>query len=118
MWSRGAKESAAESAHRGVHLRRDSGVGGSLDYRIKPGSTIFLRYFYSFTNDSGDKSVHSLFDNTPGLQVMCAAGGVEAPGSAWLKRLETSLVVRRDKHKGPEKLVRENIELCSLAVIL
>ena len=46
------------------------GVGGSLDYRIKPGSTIFLRYFYSFTNDSGDKSVYTLFDNTPGVQVI------------------------------------------------
>ncbi len=46
------------------------GVGGSLDYRIKPGSTIFLRYFYSFTRDNGDKSVYTLFDNTPGVQVI------------------------------------------------
>ncbi|HEY6844780.1 MAG TPA: TonB-dependent receptor [Terracidiphilus sp.] len=46
------------------------GVGGSLDYRIKPGSTIFLRYLYSYTRDNGDKSVYSLFDNTPGVQVI------------------------------------------------
>ncbi|HWE83420.1 MAG TPA: TonB-dependent receptor [Terracidiphilus sp.] len=45
------------------------GVGGSLDYRIKPGSTIFLRYLYSYTRDSGDKSVYTLFDNTPGVLV-------------------------------------------------
>ncbi|MFC5861772.1 TonB-dependent receptor [Acidicapsa dinghuensis] len=46
------------------------GSGGSLDYRIKPGSTIFLRYLYTFTRDSGDKSVYSLFDNTPGVQLI------------------------------------------------
>ncbi|HUY94874.1 MAG TPA: carboxypeptidase regulatory-like domain-containing protein, partial [Terracidiphilus sp.] len=46
------------------------GVGGSLDYRIKPGSTIFLRYLYTYTRDSGDKSVYTLFDNTPGVQVI------------------------------------------------
>lgn len=51
------------------------GLGGSLDYRIKPGSTIFLRYFYSYTRDSGDKSVYSLFDNTPGLQSVETAAG-------------------------------------------
>jgi TonB-dependent receptor len=45
------------------------GLGGSLDYRIKPGSTIFLRYLYTFTRDSGDKSVYTLFDNTPGVLV-------------------------------------------------
>ncbi|MDE3062603.1 MAG: carboxypeptidase regulatory-like domain-containing protein, partial [Acidobacteriota bacterium] len=43
------------------------GLGGSLDYRIKPGSTIFLRYLYAYTRDSGDKSVYTLFDNTPGV---------------------------------------------------
>ena len=52
-----------------VFHRPRYGVGGSLDYRIKPGSTIFLRYFYSFTNDSGDKSVYTLFDNTPGVTI-------------------------------------------------
>ncbi|HEV2322839.1 MAG TPA: TonB-dependent receptor [Terracidiphilus sp.] len=46
------------------------GLGGSLDYRIKPGSTIFLRYLYTYTRDSGDKSVYSLFDNTPGVQLI------------------------------------------------
>jgi TonB-dependent receptor len=46
------------------------GLGGSLDYRIKPGSTIFLRYLYSYTRDNGDKSVYTLFDNTPGVQVI------------------------------------------------
>lgn len=46
------------------------GVGGSLDYRITPGSTVFLRYLYSYTRDSGDKTVYSLFDNTPGVQVI------------------------------------------------
>jgi TonB-dependent receptor len=50
-----------------VFHRPRYGVGGSLDYRIKPGSTIFLRYLYSYTRDSGDKSVYSLFDNTPGV---------------------------------------------------
>ena len=46
------------------------GVAGSLDYRIKPGSTIFLRYLYSYTRDNGDKSVYTLFDNTPGVQLL------------------------------------------------
>jgi TonB-dependent receptor len=51
------------------------GVAGSLDYRIKPGSTIFLRYLYSYTRDNGDKSVYSLYDNTPGVQLLNAAAG-------------------------------------------
>jgi len=50
--------------------RPRSGFGGSLDYRIKPGSTIFLRYLYTYTRDSGDKSVYTLFDNTPGVQLI------------------------------------------------
>jgi len=29
------------------------GFAGSLDYRVKPGSTIFLRYLYSYFRDSG-----------------------------------------------------------------
>jgi TonB-dependent receptor len=63
-----------------VFHRPRYGVGGSLDYRIKPGSTIFLRYFYSFTNDSGDKSVYSLFDNTPGLQSATTTNGSYSGG--------------------------------------
>jgi TonB-dependent receptor len=43
------------------------GVAGSLDYRAKPGSTIFLRYLYSDYHDFGDKTVYSLHDNTPGI---------------------------------------------------
>lgn len=58
------------------------GVGGSFDYRIKPGSTIFLRYFYSFTRDSGDKSVYSLYDNTPGLQSVDVTAGNYSGGCA------------------------------------
>ncbi|MDE2466054.1 MAG: carboxypeptidase-like regulatory domain-containing protein, partial [Alphaproteobacteria bacterium] len=46
------------------------GLGGSLDYRVKPGSTIFLRYLYTYMRDSGDKSVYSLNDNTPGVQLL------------------------------------------------
>ena len=46
------------------------GLGGSLDYRVKPGSTIFLRYLYTYMRDSGDKSVYSLHDNTPGVQLL------------------------------------------------
>lgn len=46
------------------------GLAGSLDYRIKPGSTIFLRYLYSYYRDSGDKTVYTLFDNTPGVQLI------------------------------------------------
>ena len=58
------------------------GLGGSLDYRIKPGSTIFLRYLYTYTRDSGDKSVYSLVDNTPGLQSVDAAVGNYSGGCA------------------------------------
>jgi TonB-dependent receptor len=58
------------------------GFGGSMDYRIKPGSTIFLRYLYSYTRDSGDKSVYSLFDNTPGIQTVTAANGAYSGGCA------------------------------------
>lgn len=43
------------------------GLAGSVDYRIKPGSTIFLRYLYSAYHDFGDKTVHTLYDNTPGV---------------------------------------------------
>ena len=46
------------------------GLAGSLDYRVKPGSTIFLRYLYSYFRDSGDKSVYSFTDNTPGIQLL------------------------------------------------
>lgn len=46
------------------------GLAGSLDYRLKPGSTIFLRYLYSYFRDSGEKSVYSLSDNTPGIQLL------------------------------------------------
>lgn len=46
------------------------GLGGSLDYRIKPGQSIALRYLYSHYNDSGDKTVYTLFDNTPGVQLL------------------------------------------------
>jgi TonB-dependent receptor len=58
------------------------GLGGSLDCRIKPGSTIFLRYLYTYTRDSGDKSVYSLFDNTPGVQTVTAANGTYSGGCA------------------------------------
>lgn len=58
------------------------GLGGSLDYRIKPGSTIFLRYFYSFTRDSGDKSVYSLFDNTQGVNSVETTVGNYSGGCA------------------------------------
>jgi TonB-dependent receptor len=51
------------------------GLGGSFDYRVKPGSTIFLRYLYSYTRDSGDKSVYSLFDNTPGVITATTTNG-------------------------------------------
>ena len=46
------------------------GLAGSLDYRVKPGSTIFLRYLYSYFRDSGDKTVYSFTDNTPGIQLL------------------------------------------------
>jgi TonB-dependent receptor len=46
------------------------GVAGSLDFRLKPGSAIFLRYLYSRYRDSGDKTVYSLHDNTPGVQLL------------------------------------------------
>ncbi len=46
------------------------GVAGSLDYRLKPGSSIFLRYLYSHYRDSGDKTVYSFHDNTPGIQLL------------------------------------------------
>ena len=46
------------------------GLAGSLDYRIKPGSTIFLRYLSSRYRDSGEKTVYSLNDNTPGVQLL------------------------------------------------
>lgn len=45
------------------------GFGGTLDYRIKPGHTIFLHYLYTYLRDNGDKTVYTLFDNTPGAQV-------------------------------------------------
>jgi TonB-dependent receptor len=58
------------------------GLGGSLDYRIRPGSTIFLRYLYTYTRDSGDKSVYSLVDNTPGVSSVDAAVGNYSGGCA------------------------------------
>lgn len=58
------------------------GLAGTLDYRIKPGSNIFVRYLYSYTRDSGDKSVYSFFDNTPGVQSVTAANGAYSGGCA------------------------------------
>lgn len=46
------------------------GFGGTLDYRVKPGHTIYLRYLYSHFTDSGDKTVYTLHDNTPGVQLL------------------------------------------------
>lgn len=46
------------------------GVGGTIDYRVKPGHTIFFRYLYSHYFDSGDKTVYTLYDNTPGVQLL------------------------------------------------
>jgi TonB-dependent receptor len=62
--------------------RPRTGLGGSLDYRIKPGSTIFLRYLYSYTRDNGDKSVYSLYDNTPGVQSVDTTVGSYSGGCA------------------------------------
>jgi TonB-dependent receptor len=62
--------------------RPRGGLGGSFDYRIKPGSTIFLRYLYTYTRDSGDKSVYSFFDNTPGVQTVTVANGNYSGGCA------------------------------------
>ncbi len=56
------------------------GFGGTLDYRIKPGSTIFFHYLYTFLRDNGDKSVYSLFDNTPGVQTVTVANGSYSGG--------------------------------------
>jgi TonB-dependent receptor len=58
------------------------GLGGSLDYRIKPGSTISLNYLYTYTRDNGDKTVYSLSDNTPGLLSADTEAGSYSGGCA------------------------------------
>ncbi len=44
------------------YFRTRWGVAGSLDYKLKEGSGLFLRYFYSDFKDYGDKWVYSLSD--------------------------------------------------------
>ena len=39
-----------------------------------------MHYLYTFLRDNGDKSVYSLFDNTPGVQTVTVANGSYSGG--------------------------------------
>jgi TonB-dependent receptor len=52
------------------YFRSRWGVGGTTDYRIAPGSDIYVRYLYSDFKNYGNRWVYSLTDNTPGIQLL------------------------------------------------
>lgn len=52
------------------YFRSRYGFAGSLDCRIREGSTVFARFLYSDFKNYGDRYDYSLVDNTPGISVL------------------------------------------------
>jgi TonB-dependent receptor len=57
------------------YFRTRWGIAGSTDYKFSEASNIYVRAFYSDFHNYGDRFKYSLFDNTPGIQLL-------APGNA------------------------------------
>lgn len=60
------------------YFRSRWGLAGSMDYRISDASDIYLRGFYSDFHNYGERYRYSIFDNTPGIQLL-APGNVGCP---------------------------------------
>ena len=57
------------------YYRSRWGLEGSADYRLAPGSDVYVRYLYSNFKNYGDRWVYSLNDNTPGVTLFGGNGG-------------------------------------------
>jgi TonB-dependent receptor len=62
-----------------AYYRSRYGAAGSTDYQLGNGSNIYLRGLYSLFHNFGDRWVYSLFDNTPGANLL--VGNSCAPGN-------------------------------------
>lgn len=52
------------------YFRSRWGVAGTADYKVGQGSDVYFRWLYSDFHNYGDRWVHSLTDNTPGIQLL------------------------------------------------
>lgn len=52
------------------YFRSRWGIAGSSDYRVGQDSDIYIHYLYSDFKNYGDRTVYSLTDNTPGIQLL------------------------------------------------
>lgn len=57
------------------YFRPRYGAAGSLDYRIREGSNVFVRYLYSDFKNYGDRWAYGIQDNTPNLNLLGGNGG-------------------------------------------
>jgi TonB-dependent receptor len=60
------------------YFRSRYGFAGSTDYRIRDGSNLYARFFYSDFKNGGDRWAYQLQDNTPGVSLLAPGnqGGV------------------------------------------
>jgi TonB-dependent receptor len=58
------------------YYRSRWGLAGSADYKLKEGSSIYIRGLYSDFHNYGDRWVYSLNDNTPGITLLGSNGGL------------------------------------------
>lgn len=60
------------------YFRSRYGFAGSLDYRIRDGSSVYARFLYSDFKNFGDRWAYQLQDNTPGVSLLAPQnqGGV------------------------------------------
>jgi TonB-dependent receptor len=56
------------------YYRSRWGLAGGADYKPAEGSNIYLRWLYSDFKNYGDRTVYSLTDNTPGIQLLGSNG--------------------------------------------
>jgi TonB-dependent receptor len=64
------------------YARSRFGFAGSLDYKLREGSSIYLHGLYSDFRNYGDRWVYSINDNTTGIQLLGANGcGTDASGT-------------------------------------
>ena len=52
------------------YFRSRWGLAGSTDYKLSEASNIYLRGFYSDFHNYGERYRYSIFDNTPGIQLL------------------------------------------------
>jgi hypothetical protein len=62
------------------YYRSRWGLAGGADYKPAEGSNIYFRWLYSDFKNYGDRTVYSLTDNTPGIQLL-GSNGCDTDGS-------------------------------------